>query len=221
MRSKAPLEVLGLGLHPAEQRGAVHRDAAVGQHEREVAVADREGRVPAQRPQDHLGGEVPVAPLRDVAGTCIPTLYAGRTREAAAFETIFRDLPPLPLSRQVFTRSITGTALGELRTRRPLRLAALFNQNLALIGKSRQTIVECHGTAAYAETARWAEAIHRDLPGLDGLLWTSRQQDEALAMLLFGTRVGPTTWRSSHPSRSTAVRAGSRSPASREPTRST
>ncbi len=138
-----------------------------------------------------MGKPTRFAPLRDAAGTCIPTLYAGRTGEAAAFETIFRDLPPLPLPRQVFTRSITGTAMGELRTRRPLRLAPLFNQNLALIGQSRQTMVECHGAAAYAETARWAEAVHRDLPGLDGLLWTSRQQDETLAMLLFGTRVEP------------------------------
>ena len=51
-------------------------------------------------------------------------------------------------------------------------------------------MIECHGLAAYAETVRWAEAIHRDLLGLDGLLWTSRQQDEAHAVLLFGTRVG-------------------------------
>jgi hypothetical protein len=118
-----------------------------------------------------LGKPTRSAPLREGDGTCIPTLYAGRTREAAVFETIFRDLPPLPLPRQVFTRDIDGTALAELRTSRPLRLAPLFN------------------LGAYAETARWAEAIHRDLPDLDGLLWTSRQQDAAQALLLFGTRV--------------------------------
>jgi RES domain len=137
-----------------------------------------------------LGKPTRFAPLRDAAGACIPTLYAGRTSEAAAFETIFRDLPPLPLPRQVFTSEIDGTAMAELRTSRPLRLAPLFNQDLALVGQSRQTMIECHGLTAYAETARWAEAIHRDLPHLDGLLWTSRQQDEAHAMLLFGTRVG-------------------------------
>ena len=48
-------------------------------------------------------------------------------------------------------------------------------------------MIECHGLAAYAETVRWAEAIHRDLLGLDGLLWTSRQQDEAHAVLLLGS----------------------------------
>ena len=51
-------------------------------------------------------------------------------------------------------------------------------------------MIECHGLAAYAETVRWAEAIHRDLLGLDGLLWTSRQQDEAHAVLLLGSDTG-------------------------------
>jgi RES domain len=131
------------------------------------------------------------SPLYNAEGACIPTLYAGETREAAAFETIFRDLPPLPLLRQVFTKELDGRAMSELRTQRALRLAPMFNQNLAIVGQSRQTMVESHGTAAYEETCAWAEAIHRDLPDVDGLLWTSRQQDEALALLLFGTRVRP------------------------------
>lgn len=137
-----------------------------------------------------LGEPSRFAPLFDGGGRCIPTLYAGQTREAAAFETIFRDLPPLPLPRQVFASQLAGAALSELQPRRPLRLAALFNQELALIGLSRQALIECHGSAAYAVTARWAEAIHRDMPDLDGLVWASRQQDEVQAMLLFGTRVG-------------------------------
>jgi hypothetical protein len=138
-----------------------------------------------------MGEKSRFSPLRDPAGDCIPTLYAGRAREAAAFETIFRNLPLLPLPRQVFTRRIAGNALSELRPRRALRLAPLYNAELALVGQSRLTMIESHGTAAYDETARWAEAIHRDLPDLDGLIWTSRQQDEVQAMLLFGTRITP------------------------------
>ncbi|MBL6459359.1 RES domain-containing protein [Belnapia sp. T6] len=138
-----------------------------------------------------MGDHSRFSPLYDVAGECIPTLYAGRTREAAAFETIFRNLPLLPLPRQVFARRITGSALSELRPRRTFRLAALYNAELALVGQSRLTMIESHGTAAYRETARWAEAIHRDLPDFDGLIWTSRQQDEVQAMLLYGTRITP------------------------------
>jgi RES domain len=131
------------------------------------------------------------SPLYDATGACIPTLYAGETREAAMFETVFRDLPPLPLARQVFTKELNGRAISELRTRRPLRLAPMFNQNLAIIGQSRQTMIECHGAEAYEQTCAWAEAIHRDFPDIDGLVWTSRQQDEALAMVLFEERIAP------------------------------
>ena len=37
----------------------VHLNAAIQQHEREIMVADREHQIPAHRPQDHLGGELP------------------------------------------------------------------------------------------------------------------------------------------------------------------
>ena len=137
-----------------------------------------------------LGEPSRFAPVFDAAGTCIPTIYVGQTKEAAAFETIFRNIPPRPALRQVFTRQLDGAAMSELQPCRSLRLGALFNQELALLGLSRQALIECHGSAAYAVTARWAEAIHRDMPDLDGLVWASRQQDEVQAMLLFGTRVG-------------------------------
>jgi hypothetical protein len=135
------------------------------------------------------GGRSRFAPLRDATGACIPTLYAGETREAATFETIFRDLPPLPQARQVFTSQLNGMALREIRPRRALRLVPMFNQNLAIVGQSRQTMIESHGTEAYKQTCAWAEAIHRDLLDVDGLVWTSRQQDEVLAMVLFEGRV--------------------------------
>jgi len=136
-----------------------------------------------------LGNASRFAPLRLPNGICIPTLYAGTTQEAALFETVFRDLPLLPQPRRVRRQKLDGIKLSKVTPSRPLRLAPLFNQNLALIGQSRLSMIESHGTAAYAETARWAESIHNQLPGFDGLIWTSRQQDSALAMLLFGTRV--------------------------------
>jgi hypothetical protein len=37
----------------------VHRNAAVGQHQLEIPVAHREHPMPAQRPQDNLGRELP------------------------------------------------------------------------------------------------------------------------------------------------------------------
>jgi hypothetical protein len=177
----------GPGLPPARIERFGERVIAAGTQLWRVHDASRIGNVfnPCK------GRRGRFSPLHDAAGACIPTLYAGETREAAVFETIFRDLPPLPLLRQVFIREFDGRTMSELRTRRALRLAPMFNQNLAIVGQSRQTMIESHGTASYKETCAWAEAIHRDIPDADGLLWTSRQQDETLAMLLFGTRVRP------------------------------
>lgn len=140
-----------------------------------------------------LGSATRFAPLQ-AAGPGgpypIPTLYAGLSFEAAVFETVFRDIAPEPLPRRVREATFAGYAHAELTVQRDLELGPLFNQNLKLLGQTRLSMIECHGAAAYRETARWAEVIHRCHAGLQGLTWMSRQQDSELAVLLFGDRVG-------------------------------
>jgi len=53
------LQRRGMGLYPAEQGRTADHHAAIRQHRGQVAVADRERQIPPQRPQDHLGREVP------------------------------------------------------------------------------------------------------------------------------------------------------------------
>jgi EamA-like transporter family len=55
------LELGGEALDPAVQGDVVDEDAPVGEHGLEVAVADREGQVPAHRPEDDLGREAEAA----------------------------------------------------------------------------------------------------------------------------------------------------------------
>ena len=140
-----------------------------------------------------LGSATRFAPLQASgpggSRRAIPTLYAGLSFEAAVFETVFRDIAPAPLPRRVREAAFTGCAYVELTVRRSLELGPLFNQNLKLLGQTRQSMIECHGAAAYMETARWAEVIHGCHAGLQGLAWMSRQQDSELAVLLFGDRV--------------------------------
>src|SRR3954451_6459818 len=59
MRPDALLELGGVSLDPAVDGRVVDRHTAVGQHPLEVAVADRELQVPAHRPEDDLGRELP------------------------------------------------------------------------------------------------------------------------------------------------------------------
>src|ERR1700759_1998753 len=48
-----------LSLDPSKDGGMIDHDAAVLQHELEIAAADREHQIPAHRPEDHLGSELP------------------------------------------------------------------------------------------------------------------------------------------------------------------
>ena len=48
-----------IGLDPTEDGGVVHLNAPIQHHELEITVPDREHQIPPDRPQDHLGGELP------------------------------------------------------------------------------------------------------------------------------------------------------------------
>src|SRR4051794_31026463 len=61
------LQLRGEALNPAVHSRVIHRDAPVGEHGLEIAVADRELQVPAHRPEDHLGREAE-APKRSGGG---------------------------------------------------------------------------------------------------------------------------------------------------------
>lgn len=122
------------------------------------------------------------------ARTCVPTLYVGETYEAAAFETVFRNLPPKPLRRQVFEIDLAGRGHARLLVNRDLILAPFFHQNLARIGQTQQSMIDTDATC-YRETVLWAAAVHESFPHLDGLVWTSHQHDRDFACMLFGNRV--------------------------------
>src|SRR5918994_7954027 len=59
--ARALLELGGEALDPAEKADVVDRDAAVGEHGLEVAVADGELQVPPDRPEDDRGREAEAA----------------------------------------------------------------------------------------------------------------------------------------------------------------
>src|SRR3954453_11197832 len=59
LRPDPLLDLRRVGLNPAVNGRVVHGYAAVSEHQLEVAVADGEHEVPANRPEDHLGGELP------------------------------------------------------------------------------------------------------------------------------------------------------------------
>jgi len=53
------LQFRRVSLDPSKEGRMINRDAAVGQHQFEIAVADREHQLPADSPEDHLAREMP------------------------------------------------------------------------------------------------------------------------------------------------------------------
>jgi hypothetical protein len=70
MRQDPSPDLRPVGLDPAEESDVRDIHTTVGEHQLDIAVADREHQVPADRPEDHLGGEPPtfkglIRPYRD------------------------------------------------------------------------------------------------------------------------------------------------------------
>jgi hypothetical protein len=129
------------------------------------------------------------APFTDGSGACVPTLYAATTREAAAFESIFHDIEPTALFRTVRLDVVESRSMSRIAPKRDLVLARLFAPDLKAWGRSRAELIDTP-KSTYSRTALWAQAIHRARPDLDGLVWTSRQCDPDLCVILFRDRVG-------------------------------
>lgn len=137
-----------------------------------------------------LAGNARFSPIQTADGRPIPTLYAAATFEAAAMESVFHDVPHAPglkaydkrrLRRQVHSR----VALGQ-----DLRLADFTSKPLRKLGVSRRQLIDTEKDQ-YPATRAWAAAVHLQQPDLQGLYWTSRQDDAAFAVVLFGDRVPP------------------------------
>lgn len=128
------------------------------------------------------------APFNDAAGRIVPTLYAGTTRETAAFETIFHDIDPAASFKTVRQDVVEGRTVSRIAPARDLRLANLFTPDLAAWGIARTDLIQTP-KSAYDQTVLWAAAIHAAHPDLDGLVWTSVRCDPERSIVLFGDRL--------------------------------
>ena len=138
-----------------------------------------------------LGRPTRFAPIQDLHGNCVPSLYAGSNLESVAFETLFHEVGTRGEIKTVPVRSLTERTHSVIQTKRDLIFAQLFAPDLKPWQISRQSLI---GTspALYDATALWAKAIHHQFPTIDGLIWTSNQCDPERAYLFYGDRVAET-----------------------------
>jgi hypothetical protein len=78
--------------------------------------------------------------------------------------------------------------LSTLASERELHLAQLYGHGLRRLEIARTELIETDSDQ-YDRTVPWAAALHASDPAVDGLVWVSRQHDDAYAMVLFGDRV--------------------------------
>jgi hypothetical protein len=135
-------------------------------------------------------GDARFSPLV-IDGQVVPVLYAGTTVEVALMETLMRDLPS-PSQDFIFTLPQASGPLrvAQLHTAGALRLADLGTLGLRRLGLTRGEAIDCDSNG-YPGTRALAAWLYRHRPEVQGLLWTSRQDDRAQAVVLFEPRLPP------------------------------
>ncbi|HYG25552.1 MAG TPA: RES domain-containing protein [Caulobacteraceae bacterium] len=127
------------------------------------------------------------APLFDSAGVNIPTLYAATSMDAAAYESIFHDVPYNAGIKSVPFDEAKACAYSRIQLRIPLTVATLHEPDLNRWGATRAQLIDTPASD-YSDTAKWAVALHAQGPNLNGLQYTSKRCDSDQAFVFFGDR---------------------------------
>lgn len=133
-------------------------------------------------------GNARFSPIKTSDGSNIPTLYGGTTFDCAAMETVFHDVPFAAGLKTLDKQKLAGHVYSHVTPKRDLRLVDLTVTALKRLGIQRSQLIDTEKDE-YPNTRLWAEAIHAACPHADGLCWVSRQDDRALAIVIFGDRV--------------------------------
>jgi hypothetical protein len=104
-------------------------------------------------------------------------------------ETVFHEVPAPPgdYILDIDTLRDQNLVVSRIRPKKRLAVADLSTKGLKRLGLQRTDLIDTPYTA-YPLTREWAVWLHGATPA-SGLLWTSRQDDGAQAVALFGDRV--------------------------------
>ncbi|KAB8166359.1 RES domain-containing protein [Streptomyces sp. 3MP-14] len=118
-----------------------------------------------------------------------PYLYAADEPATALAEVFLRSRPfGGPSGERLIPRAQSdGYALSLLTTTAPLALIQLVTEEDLAAVKQDHWLLEAEGAGA-PQTRYWAQALRRDAPAAQGMLWQSRRRRSGLALVLFGDR---------------------------------
>jgi RES domain len=133
-------------------------------------------------------GNARFSPITTPAGKAIPTIYAGENFQCAAMETVFHDVPMVPGLKTIDQARLSGLLHSVIETCEELQLADLRTVPLRKLGLQRRDLIDTEKNQ-YPQTRAVAATIHASRTEMQGLLWTSRQDDSSAAVMLFGDRI--------------------------------
>lgn len=122
-------------------------------------------------------------------GRIVPTMYGSNGVGGALSETVFHDVPVRGPGRSVDVTRLRHWVISRIVPLRDLKLAALRGRGLRRLQVTRAELIESPA-AEYEQTVPWGRAIWEHAARYDGLIWTSRQDDTAAAVMLFGRQGG-------------------------------
>jgi hypothetical protein len=121
-------------------------------------------------------------------GLVVPTIYGAGDFSGSVSETVFHEVPVRGPNRRILRSELDRWAWSEIAPTRDLNLVALHGTGLRRVQVTHGELIECDAVH-YADTVVWSVALHDARAAPDGLCWRSRQHNDSLALMLFGTRV--------------------------------
>jgi hypothetical protein len=140
-------------------------------------------------------GDARFSPIQNAKGAVIPTWYGSRTVACAMMETALHDVPAPPADYILDIERLRDADLriSRIRCKRALSLVDLSSKGLKRIGLQRKDIIDTP-VEEYKRSREWATRLHTQTPA-HGLLWTSRQDDAAKALVVFGDRIAESAFK--------------------------
>lgn len=126
-------------------------------------------------------------PVRD-RGRIVGTIYGADDDAGAVAEHVFRPVPVAASVKQVRRARLVPVIMSTLTCQRTLRLASLHGEGLRRVEATRAQLIDSDANE-YPALARWGQALHDCAAQPDGIVWRSRHNDGAYAVVLFGDRL--------------------------------
>ena len=110
-------------------------------------------------------------------------------------ETVLHDIPAPPTDYILDIERLRDAdiRISRIRCKRVLSLVDLSSKGLKRIGLQRRDLIDTP-VVEYERCREWAQRLHSLTPA-QGLLWTSRQDDSAQALLVFGDRIAESAFK--------------------------